>query len=68
MLEFRGQREPTNTKQRRFKLRRDYGKKSRQTFDILNSQFSELYVPTEHVAMDEVIVKFKGKSPFVSKF
>jgi hypothetical protein len=33
----------------------------RQIFDILNSKLSELYHLTEHVALDEVVVKFKGK-------
>jgi hypothetical protein len=34
--------------------------KLRQIVDILNSEFSELYYPTEHMTVDEVIVKFKG--------
>jgi hypothetical protein len=38
--------------------------KTRQIFDILNSKFSELCHPTEHTAMDEVIVKLKGKVSF----
>jgi hypothetical protein len=38
--------------------------KIRQIFYILNSNFSELYYPTEHMAVDEVIVKFKGKFVF----
>jgi hypothetical protein len=41
----------------------DYDKllKIRQLTDILNSKFSELYHPTEYMAVDEVTVKFKGK-------
>jgi hypothetical protein len=41
----------------------DYNRlwKVRQIFDILNSKFSELYLPTEHIAVDEVIIKLKGK-------
>jgi hypothetical protein len=35
-------------------------------FDILNLKYSELYHPTEHIAVVEVIVKFKGKSFFGS--
>jgi hypothetical protein len=38
--------------------------KLRQIFDTLNSKFSELYHPTEQMAVDEVIVKFKGKVIF----
>jgi hypothetical protein len=35
-------------------------------FDILNSKFSELYHPTEHKAVDEVILKFKGEVIFLA--
>jgi hypothetical protein len=35
-----------------------------QIFGILNSKFSELYHPTEHMAVDELIVKFKTKVMF----
>jgi hypothetical protein len=38
--------------------------KIRQIFDTLNSKFSELYYPSEQMAVDEVIVKFKGKAIF----
>lgn len=38
--------------------------KLRKVFDSLNNKFSELYYPTEHLAVDEVIVKFKGKVIF----
>jgi hypothetical protein len=38
--------------------------KMRQIFDILSSKFSELYRPMEHMAMDEVITKFKRKVVF----
>jgi hypothetical protein len=36
----------------------------RQISDIKNSKFSKLYHPTEHMAVDEVIVKFKRKVVF----
>jgi hypothetical protein len=32
-----------------------------QIFDVLNSKFSELYHSTEHMAVDEVIIKLKRK-------
>jgi hypothetical protein len=38
----------------------DYGKIG-QIFYILNSKFSELYHPTEHIGVDKVIIKLKGK-------
>jgi hypothetical protein len=38
--------------------------KIRQIFDILNSELSELCHPTEYMAVDEVIIKFKGKVVF----
>ena len=34
--------------------------KMRNLFDILNENFSKYYSPSEHLAVDEVIVKFKG--------
>ena len=33
-------------------------------FDILNEKFSKFYNPLEHLAVDEVIVKFKGRVIF----
>jgi hypothetical protein len=39
--------------------------KLRQIFGILNSKFSKLYYPAEHMAVDEVIVKFKGSVIFL---
>jgi len=33
--------------------------KIRNIFDTLNNKFYELYNPTEHLAVDEVIVLFK---------
>jgi len=33
-------------------------------FDILRTNFLELYNPSEHLAVDEVIVKFKGRVVF----
>jgi hypothetical protein len=38
--------------------------KIRQIFDILNDTFSTYYAPTEHLAVDEVIVPFKGRVNF----
>jgi len=31
----------------------------RNLFEILNEKFSKFYSPSEHLAIDEVIVKFK---------
>jgi len=33
-------------------------------FEIIRTNFSKFYNPTEHLAVDEVIVKFKGKIVF----
>ena len=33
-------------------------------FDILNDKFSKFYNPSKHLAVDEVIVKFKGRVIF----
>jgi hypothetical protein len=38
--------------------------KIRKIFDNLNNKFCELYNPTEHLAVDEVIVLFKGRVIF----
>jgi len=38
--------------------------KIRNLFDILNDRFSKFYNPSEHLAVDEVIVKFKGRVIF----
>jgi hypothetical protein len=38
--------------------------KIRQVFYILNAKFSELYHITEHVAVDDIIEKFKGEVVF----
>ena len=38
--------------------------KIRQIFNSLNSKFCELYHPSEHLAVDEVIVLFKGRVVF----
>jgi hypothetical protein len=35
-----------------------------RVFEYLNSRFAALYNPTEHLAIDEVIVKFKAKLVF----
>jgi len=32
----------------------------RNLFEILNEKFSKFYSPSEHLAVDEVIVKYKG--------
>jgi len=34
--------------------------KMRNLFEILNKKFSKFYSPSEHLAVDEVIVKYKG--------
>jgi len=36
----------------------------RNIFEILNEKFSKFYSPSEHLAVDEVIVKFKGRVIF----
>jgi len=38
--------------------------KIRNIFNTLNNKFYELYNPTEHLAVDEVIVLFKGRVIF----
>ena len=38
--------------------------KIRNLFDILNDKFSKFYNPPEHLAVDEVIDKFKGRVIF----
>ena len=38
--------------------------KVRNLFDILNQKFSKFYSPSEHLAIDEVIVKYKGRVIF----
>ena len=38
--------------------------KIRNLFDILNDKFSKFYNPSEHLAIDEVIIKFKGRAIF----
>jgi len=38
--------------------------KIRNLFDILNEKFSKFYSPSEHLAVDKVIVKFKGRVIF----
>ena len=35
--------------------------KIRNLFDILNDKLSKFYNPSEHLTVDEVIVKFKGR-------
>ena len=39
-------------------------RKIRSLFDILNDKFSKFYNPSEHLAIDEVIVKFNGRVIF----
>jgi hypothetical protein len=36
----------------------------RRVFDYLNARFAEVYNPTEQLAIDEIIVKFKSKVVF----
>ena len=38
--------------------------KIRNLFDIRNDKFSKFYKPSQHLAVDEVIVKFKGRVIF----
>jgi hypothetical protein len=38
--------------------------KIRKVFDTLNNKFCEMYNPTEHLAVDEVIVSYKGRVIF----
>ena len=38
--------------------------KIQKVFDILNNKFYELYNPTEQLAVDEVIVSYKGRVVF----
>ena len=38
--------------------------KMRNLFEILNEKFSKFYSPSEPLAVDEVIVKFKGRVIF----
>ena len=38
--------------------------KVRHLFDILNEKFSKFYSPSEHLAVDEVIIKYKGRVIF----
>ena len=44
----------------------NYGRlrKIRNLFDILNDKFSKFYIPSVYLAVDEVIVKFKGRVIF----
>jgi hypothetical protein len=44
----------------------NYGRlwKIRQVFDVLNVAYSKFYNPSKHLAIDEVIVFFKGKVVF----
>ena len=36
----------------------------RDLFEIMRTNFSKFYNPSEHLAVDEVIVKFKGRVVF----
>jgi len=38
--------------------------KIQDLFEIIRTNFSKFYNPTEHLAVDEVIVKFKGRIVF----
>ena len=37
---------------------------NRNLFHILNDKFSKFYNPSEHLALEEVIVKFQGRVIF----
>jgi len=39
--------------------------KIRDLFEIIRTNFSKFYNPSEHLAVDEVIVKFKGRVLFI---
>ena len=39
-------------------------RKMRNLFEILNKTFSKFYSPSEYLAVDEVIVWFKGRGIF----
>jgi hypothetical protein len=39
--------------------------KFRTVFDVLNDSFGKYYNPSEHLAVDEVIVRFKGSVIFI---
>ena len=38
--------------------------KMRKLFEILNEKFSKFYGPSEHLAVDEVTFKYKGRAIF----
>jgi hypothetical protein len=38
--------------------------KMRTIFDMLNDSYAKYYSPTEHLAVDEIIVLFKGRVVF----
>jgi len=42
--------------------------KIRRIFDYINNIYSTLYHPTENLALDEVIVKIKGRGCFDSTY
>ena len=51
--------EPENTEENFDNIR-----KMRNLFEIIKKMFSKLYSPSEHLALDEVIVLFKGRVIF----
>ena len=42
----------------------DFGKYKRKIFDILNNKLCELYNPKEQLAVDEVVMLYKGRVVF----
>jgi hypothetical protein len=40
-------------------------RKLRTVFDKLNEAYAKFYIPSEHLALDEVIAKFKGRVIFM---
>jgi hypothetical protein len=48
----------------------DYGRlwKIRKIFDTLNNKFCEMYNPTEHFAVNEMIITYKGRAVFGNIF
>jgi hypothetical protein len=59
-LHFTGNRNGSDRKDENF----DRLWKLRNVFEILNTAFSEFYNPSENLAIDEVIVLFKGRFDF----
>jgi len=59
-LYFENNDDPPNHEDRNY----DRLWKIRKNFYTLNNKFCELYNPTEHLAVDEVVVLYKGRVDF----